>query len=176
MSRASGRTANLLGSLSLTISDRIHAAGEDELGLGGSAPAALVALSTFLADEPIDRLGGAMGITPSAVVRLIDRLEERGLVQRRRGPDGRRVSVSPTSQGRKAAGRILERREEVLTGALSVLTAAEQRELVRVQEKILAHVADDRAVAWRICRFCDVDSCGHFTGRCPVTQGVAQAS
>ena len=91
MSQASARDANLLGSVGLAVSDRIRAAAEDELGLGGSAPSAVVALSSYLADQPLEVIGSAFEITPSAVVRLIDRLEAEGLVKRMPGPDKRRV-------------------------------------------------------------------------------------
>jgi DNA-binding MarR family transcriptional regulator len=82
MSESAARSANLLGTVGLAVSDRIRAAGEEELGLGGSAPVALVALSTYLADQPLDEIARAFGITASAVVRLVDRLERDGLLAR----------------------------------------------------------------------------------------------
>jgi MarR family transcriptional repressor of emrRAB len=172
MSQASARSANLLGTVGLAVSDRIRAAGEDELGLGGSAPSAIVALSTYLADEPLDVIGRTFGITASAVVRLVDRLEREGLVQRAPGPDGRRVSVRLTTKGERQAKAILERRERALNEVLGALTAAEREELTRLHEKLLAELPEDVPAARRVCRFCDVHACGHYDGRCPVTQGV----
>jgi DNA-binding MarR family transcriptional regulator len=172
MSQVAARSANLLGTVGLAVSDRIRAAGEDELGLGGSAPVAIVALSTYLADKPLDEIGRAFGITASAVVRLVDRLEAEGLVQRRPGPDGRRVSVRLTAKGDRRAKAILARRERVLGDVLGALTAAEQEELTRLHEKLLAQLPEDVPAAARVCRFCDVYACGHYDGRCPVTQGV----
>src|SRR4029079_3242005 len=97
MSQASPRTANLLGSVGLAVSDRIRAAGEDELGLGVSAPSAVVALSTYLADQPLEVIASAFEITPSAVVRLIDRLEAEGVPHTRAAPGagGRLRGVTP---------------------------------------------------------------------------------
>jgi DNA-binding MarR family transcriptional regulator len=172
MSQPSARSANLLGSVGLAVSDRIRAAGEEELGLGGSAPVAIVALSTYLADKPLDEIAGAFGITASAVVRLVDRLEGEGLVQRHPGPDGRRVSVRLTAKGDRRAKAILARRENELVQVLGALSAAEQRELTRLHEKLLAQLPDDVPGAARVCRFCDVHACGHYDGRCPVTQGI----
>jgi MarR family transcriptional repressor of emrRAB len=172
MSQASARSANLLGSVGLAVSDRIRAAGEEELRLGGSAPAAIVALSTYLADQPLDELGRAFGITASAVVRLVDRLEAEGLVERLPGPDRRRVSVRLTARGERRAKAILAAREHVLGKVLGALTAAEQEELTRLHEKLLAQLPEDVPAAGRICRFCDVHACGHYDGRCPVTQGI----
>jgi DNA-binding MarR family transcriptional regulator len=172
MTQVSARGANLLGSVGLAVSDRIRAAGEEELGLGGSAAPAIVALSTYLADEPLDVIGRAFGITASAVVRLVDRLEAEGLVQRRPGPDGRRVSVRLTAKGERQAGAILERRERELSDVLGVLSEAERRQLTRLHEKLLANLPEDVPAAARVCRFCDVHACGHYDGRCPVTQGI----
>jgi MarR family transcriptional regulator, negative regulator of the multidrug operon emrRAB len=172
MSQASARSANLLGTVGLAVSDRIRAAGEEELGLGGSAPVAVVALSTYLADRPLDEIGRAFGITASAVVRLVDRLEAEGVVERRPGPDKRRVSVRLTPQGERRAKAILARRERALSHVLGALTTAEQEELTRLHEKLLAELPEDVAGASRVCRFCDVYACGHYDGRCPVTQGI----
>jgi len=172
MSQPAARSANLLGTVGLAVSDRIRAAGEEELGLGGSAPIAIVALSTYLADRPLDEIAGAFGITASAVVRLVDRLEREGLAERGPGPDGRRVSVRLTAKGHRRAKAILARRERELAGVLGLLSAAEQRELTRLHEKLLAPLPDGVPGARRVCRFCDVDACGHYDGRCPVTRGI----
>jgi MarR family transcriptional repressor of emrRAB len=172
MSQASARSSNLLGSVGLAVSDRIRAAGEEELGLGGSAPSAVVALSTYLADQPLEVIASAFEITPSAVVRLIDRLEAEGLAKRRPGPDKRRVSVRLTPAGDRRAQAILARRERVLGGVLDALTASEQRELTRLHEKLLGQLPEDVQAAGRVCRFCDPDACGHYDGRCPVTNGI----
>ena len=172
MSRPAARSANLLGTFGLAVSDRIRAAGEEELGLGGSAPIAIVALSTYLAGRPLDEIADAFGITASAVVRMVDRLEREGLAERRPGPDGRRVSVRLTARGDRRARAILARREQELAGVLDVLSQAEQRELTRLHEKLLASLPDGVPAARRVCRFCDVEACGHHDGRCPVTNGI----
>src|SRR4051812_15075615 len=161
MSQPAARSANLLGTVGLAVSDRIRAAGEDELGLGGSAPVAIVALSTYLAERPLGELADAFGITSSAVVRLVDRLEQEGLAERKPGPDGRRISVRLTAKGDRQARAILARRERELAGVLGALSQAEQRELTRLHEKLLARLPDGVPSARRVCRFCDVQACGH---------------
>jgi len=172
MRQPEARSANLLGTVGLAVSDRIRAAGEDELGLGGSAPVAIVALSTYLADRPLEEIADAFGITASAVVRLVDRLERDGLAERKPGLDGRRVSVRLTPKGGRRAQAILTRRERELAGVLGVLSSAEQRELTRLHEKLLARLPDGLPGARRVCRYCDVQACGHYDGRCPVTRGI----
>lgn len=48
-------------------------------------------------------IAGELGITAGAVTRLVDRLENRGLLARRRSPEDRRVvSILPTDEGREA--------------------------------------------------------------------------
>jgi DNA-binding MarR family transcriptional regulator len=172
MTQAPARSANLLGTVGLAVSDRIRASAEDELGLGGSAPMAIVALSTYLAGEPLDEIADAFGITGSAVVRLVDRLEGAGLVERRPGPDNRRVAVMLTPTGRRRAKAILARREDELSGILGVLSPAEREQLTTLHEKLLAQLPDGVPGARRVCRFCDVGACGHYDGRCPVTNGI----
>ena len=172
MSEATARDANLLGSLGLAVADRIRAGAEDELGVAGAAPVVLVALSTYLEERPLDEVASAFEITPSAVVRVIDRLVDLGLARRGPGADGRRVAVTLTAKGRRRAQAILARRERELRGITGALTGSEQRELARLHEKLLRSLPDSRKAAGRICRFCDVPACGHYEGRCPVTQGV----
>ena len=172
MSESAARSANLLGTVGLAVSDRIRAAGEEELGLGGSAPVALVALSTYLADQPLDEIARAFGITASAVVRLVDRLERDGLVRSHPGADGRRVAVRLTPKGERRAKAVLARRERELAEVLSPLSDSERSELTRLHEKLLAELPDGVPGARRVCRFCDVHACGHHEGRCPVTQGI----
>jgi MarR family transcriptional regulator, organic hydroperoxide resistance regulator len=53
--------------------------------------------------------------------RLVDRLVEAGLVDRRTGEDRRRVELSLTSKGRRLEKRILAAREQIRELALEVL-------------------------------------------------------
>jgi MarR family transcriptional repressor of emrRAB len=170
------RDANLLGSLSLAVVDRLRHATEDAAHRGGSGPAALAALSTYLEGDSIDAVGRSIGLTHSAAVRLVDRLEESGLVKRRRGEDGRTVSVILTAAGRTAGREILAARERALAATLEGLEPSQRRALVRVCETLLSELTSSRADARRICRLCDPGACGHYEGRCPVTQAADRAA
>jgi DNA-binding MarR family transcriptional regulator len=170
----SARTANLLGTMSLAVVDRLRAATETAAGHAGSGPAALAALSTYLEGEPIDQLGRSLGLSHSAAVRLVDRLEESGLVERRPGVDGRSVSVAMTPAGRRAGRKILDARHRAIAEVLESLSASEQRTLAGVCGKLLGGLTTSHADARRICRLCDPDACGHYDGRCPVTQAAAR--
>jgi DNA-binding MarR family transcriptional regulator len=169
------REAQLLGALALAVSDRIRASVEEGAGQSGSAPAALVSLAAYLDGGPIDSLRGPLGLTHSAAVRVVDRLVHEGLVRRRPGADRRSVAVALTPAGRRAAARAVAARAGALEAALAALDPAERAALARLHEKILSTVTDGRAAAGRICRLCDVDACGHYEGRCPVTRGADAA-
>ena len=169
------RGANLLGAVSLAVSDRVRAAAERGAGQGGSAPAALVSLAGYLDGSPIDSLRGPLGLTHSAAVRVVDRLVEAGLARRREGPDRRSVAVELTPEGRAAAGAAGRARAEALEEALAGLSSAERAELARLHGKVLATLTDGRAAAGHICRLCDSHACGHEQGRCPVTRAADAA-
>jgi DNA-binding MarR family transcriptional regulator len=168
------RDANLLGTLSLAVANRIEAAVASPLG--PSAPAALSALEGYLGGEPIDALRQVLGLTHSGAVRLIDRLEEAGLAERRPGPDGRSVAVALTPAGRAAADAVRIARGDALEDALSVLGEDERATLGALHAKLLAGLTSDRASARRLCRLCDIDACGHHRGTCPVTEARKAAA
>jgi DNA-binding MarR family transcriptional regulator len=82
-------------------------------------------------------------LSQSSLSRLVERLEKRGLVERRPAPDdGRGVLIRLTDAGRelqKTIGREHVRDIASLVGP--ALTAEEQRELLRLTEKLRASVA-----------------------------------
>jgi DNA-binding MarR family transcriptional regulator len=173
VTHTSARDANLLGTLSLAVTGRVEAAVAASSPHGPSAPAALVALEGYLGGEPIDALARVLELTHSGAVRLVDRLAGAGLVERRRGADGRSVAVTLTPAGHRVAGEIRAARERALTDALSVLEVGERRVLTELNEKLLAGLTSDRACARRMCRLCDPDACGHERGTCPVTTAAS---
>ena len=165
MSHADVREANLLGALAVAVVDRIAAAAEP--GAGGSAAEALVTLHEGGAGGSIDALARVVGLSHSGTVRLVDRLAAAGLVERRAGADQRSAAVNPTAAGRRAARRVLARREAAVQSVLAALTRGQRDELVRLMERLLADVGDER----RVCRLCDRAACGRRRGRCPVVGG-----
>ena len=169
------RQANLLGALALAIAERVEAATQEAAGQGGSAPAALAALSEFLDGASIDTLRRPLRLTHSAAVRLTDRLADAGLVRREPGADARSVSIRLTPEGRRAAARVMAEREEALRAVLEPLDGGDRIALASVSEKLLAGLTTGRSAARHICRMCDGDACGHPQGRCPVTRAADRA-
>jgi MarR family transcriptional regulator, negative regulator of the multidrug operon emrRAB len=166
------RTAQLLGALALALADRAGAAVQDEAGVSGSDAAALVTLRNYAEGEPLDLLRRALALSHPAVVRLADRLQARGLVERHRSDrDGRAVALRLTKSGRRAADTALAARAEAIDAALQTLDAGQRRALAPMLERMLGAQTTDSTASLVICRMCDPDVCGH-PDRCPVTQAA----
>jgi DNA-binding MarR family transcriptional regulator len=166
------RAGNLLGALSLSISDRTSDAVGDAAGQSETSAVALSALHHFLDNPSIDLLRRVLGLTPSGTVRLVDRLEQAGYVERRPGHDGRSVSVALTPAGRRAARRVTTARAEVLEHALAGLDPTERETFERLLARVLPDlIRGPGAVRW-MCRLCNVKACGRDQGRCPVANAA----
>jgi MarR family transcriptional regulator, negative regulator of the multidrug operon emrRAB len=163
MSRTDARTANLLGALATTLAAQAGTASDD---------AALITLDNYAEGQPLDLLRGALGLSHPATVRLADRLQARGLVERRRaGDDGRSVGLCLTATGRAAAAAARQARAEALEPTLAVLRPSERRTLAALMDKVLAAQTTSSERSRWICRLCDPDACGH-PRRCPVTRAA----
>jgi DNA-binding MarR family transcriptional regulator len=119
--------------------------GPDEVCCEGMTPRQTAILRTLIAQEGarLMDLAAASRITPSAMTRVIEKLEKQGMVRRVRGAreDGRAAIVEITPAGRKARRRIDQimrdraravsesvapsRREEVLNALREFSTALE---------------------------------------------------
>ncbi|HXI31062.1 MAG TPA: MarR family transcriptional regulator [Vicinamibacterales bacterium] len=86
---------------------------------------------------PMGRLAGMLGCHASNVTGLVDRLEARGVVQRRPSADDRRIKVLDlTAEGSRLRAQMLRR---MTTGArpISRLTVGQQRTLVKILEVLV---------------------------------------
>ena len=166
------RTANLLGALALTLSDRTAAAVQADVRVSGSDAAALVTLRNYAEGEPLDLLRRALALSHPGVVRLADRLQARGLVERHRSDrDGRAVALRLTAAGRRSADAALAARADAIDAALETLDPGQRRALTPMLELMLGAQTTDSTASLVICRLCDPDVCGH-PERCPVTQAA----
>jgi MarR family transcriptional regulator, negative regulator of the multidrug operon emrRAB len=169
------RDANLLGALVLAVSERVEHAAREAAAHGGAAPAALVALASFLDGSSIDTLRRPLGLTHSAAVRLVDRLAAAGLVTREAGEDARSVAVFLTPAGHRAAEQVQQSRMEALSRVLDALSPGEREQLSALHERLLDSLTSGRTDARHICRMCDSHACGHHEARCPVTRAADRA-
>lgn len=101
----------------------------------------LICLKTVAARGPISvtEIGKAMNLSPSNVVGILDRLEERGLIERQRGTTDRRLlHVTATDAGRETAARIPWPLSVPLDKALRRMTAEEKRALASSFERLVS--------------------------------------
>jgi DNA-binding MarR family transcriptional regulator len=165
--------ANRLGALALTLSDAIREATEIATAMAGGPPAALVSLHEWADGRSVEVLAGAMRVSHSRAVRVVDGLESAGLARREPDPlDGRRALVYLEPPGRELAQRALDARARVLQLAVNGLDDDDEGELERLLDVVLEGMTVDLRAAMAICRLCDAHACGHFDGACPVTRAA----
>ncbi|MDZ7679455.1 MAG: MarR family winged helix-turn-helix transcriptional regulator [Acidimicrobiales bacterium] len=163
-----GRVENLLGALALALDDEVQSRTEAVAGHGPSAPATLVALLRR-PDQSIERLRHSAGLSHSATVRLVDRLERDKLVIRRSAQDGRAVSLALSARGRRITLRLLQERRGVLSRALAGLSELDRRQLESLLEAMLRTQSRTRPDPTPVCRLCELSVCP--LRRCPVPGG-----
>ena len=174
------RLINVLGAFAVALADGIRDATEAAAGMTGAAPAALVALHQFLAGRPTEDLAQATGLTHSGAVRLIDRLVDAGLVERRPGRDARSLSIVLTARGRALSRKVTVARAIAIEAALGGFDSDDSRTLLRLTDTLVANVTARRLRApargeepagW-LCRLCDLGSCGRPKGECPAANAA----
>jgi DNA-binding MarR family transcriptional regulator len=161
------RIANLLGALSGEVVERLQTQMRRHPNSTDSMSAALNVLAMWEGCSNAE-LAGVLGLSHSAAVRLLDKLEAEGLVVSAPGKDQRTVALSLTASGRARAREILVERCAVLVDVIDVLTPAERDVLGGLLEKLLRGVTTSMDHAGHICRLCDTVACPE--DKCPVHQ------
>jgi DNA-binding MarR family transcriptional regulator len=146
--------ANRLAAFATLLHEAVHAETDE---LSQSAVAALLTLR-HNGPTAIQDIARVIGLTHSATVRLVDRLEKDWLV-RRLTRKGREVRVEVTARGRRRAGTYQDRRIAAAETLIAVLDGTERDALLRALDKMLEVPVDGEASAERICRSCDRDGC-----------------
>ena len=78
------------------------------------------------------KLAAALGVTPTNVTGIIDRLVKQGLVSRTEDPQDRRVILlKATGKGEELVSKLRERRRSYLSGILERLSVAELAALAK---------------------------------------------
>ena len=170
------RVDQLLGVTALAAIDRLRAAVAVVPGVGESEAGALVHLQAWPGCSVGD-LAGVIDRSQPATVRLVDRLVDRGLVERRSGADRRTLALVLTRAGSRAADAVLAARTSALSTLLGGLSSGERDALEHLLEGVVAGIADDRPAALQVCRLCDRDMCCSGPG-CPLqhTAGPSEDS
>jgi MarR family transcriptional regulator, negative regulator of the multidrug operon emrRAB len=167
----SDRSAHLVAALGTALADAQIKACES-LGIHPSDAAALITLG-YNPGATVSALAPIIGFTPSAAVRLVERLVTAKLVGRELGKDRREVRLSLTPEGASLRTELLAARLAVIEKAVGPLKPRQVEQLERIVEVMLAALTDGREAADHTCRFCDENVCPPDT--CPVERKAASA-
>jgi DNA-binding MarR family transcriptional regulator len=175
MKKADARTANLFGALALVTMDSVHREMDALTDICESDCAALVVLGQS-PGITVDRLAKILRLSQPGTVRLVDRLEKEGRVERRQGTDRRARPLALTPAGERTVKAVLLGREKVLLHALGALSEQERQTLSGLMEKMLQGIAreNDEIASDTACRLCDEQACPE--DRCPLTPGCKKAA
>ncbi len=157
------RTTNLMGALALALTDRIGSGMKEAFDRSAESAAAIIVLG-YAPGLSIDVLRQVLDRSHPGTVRLVDRLEEDGLIERREAADGRAVALHLTRKGGKLRQRLMDRRLDVLEAGLEGLTAEERVLFGDLLAKVLTNLPETEMAKHRICRFCSVGTCSN----CPI--------
>lgn len=176
VARDDSRLVNLIGALSLAVTDRVSVATEAVADLTDAGPAALVALHETGPGRSIDELRRLVGLTHSGAVRLVDRLVEARYVERIAGRDARTVGLRLTRRGTAVATRIRTARHDSIAAAMEGLSRSDRVALERACDAVIGRLAEQRLAeragggeprGGALCRLCDFAACGRPNGECP---------
>lgn len=152
------QTTNLLGALAIAVTDRIKDRLKETYDRAGESAAALVVLG-YAPGLSVEPLRQVLDLSHPGTVRLIDRLEQDKLVERRKAEDGRAVALHLTRKGTRLRQKLMDRRLDTLESALQGLTANERRVLGQLMAKVLTNLPETEMAKHRICRLCAVAVC-----------------
>ena len=167
-----GRLENLLGALSLTVSDRAVGPGL-AAGMSATDQAALVTLHAF-PGRTTSWLGRVLGLTSSGSTRLVDRLVAAGWVRRAAGDDSRQRRLSLTAEGAARSEQLQEARQAMLTECVAPLDAHDRVQLEPVLERLVSSLTTSHLSALTTCRLCDRGACREKDVACPLDHTIPE--
>jgi len=139
LTRSAPRLASQLRVSVARLARRLRQEGSND---ENATPSQLTALATLYRDGPmtLGELAGAERVKPPSMTRVVDALEERGLVRREHSAaDARVILVSATDAGLRAHEEYRKRRDAWLAQQLAKLQP-EERDLLAKATEILDRI------------------------------------
>jgi MarR family transcriptional regulator, negative regulator of the multidrug operon emrRAB len=167
--KATLRTANLLGALAGAVADQLERPQKDHHNQTNTSLAALNLLDAFAGCSNL-QLSRAMKLSHSATVRLLDKLDAVGWVRREPGQDRRSVTLWLTPAGKTRVRQTARERAAVLRDITQLLNAQQRQHLDGIAQTLLRSMATSEWEAAYLCRLCDDGACPAQT--CPVHQAL----
>lgn len=133
----------------------------------------LLCLLTIVEDESLSMaaLSRLIHLRPSTVVGIVDRLEKKGLVERKRDTrDRRKVHVIATARGRDLAATAPSPLQESLTASLSELPELEQTAIALSLERVVELMEAQHIKAAPLLEAGDLSAESHETIQFPDKQ------
>ncbi|MEM8785753.1 MAG: MarR family transcriptional regulator [Pseudomonadota bacterium] len=162
------RTTNLIGALALALTDRMASAMNDIVDRSGESVAAIIVLG-YAPGLSVEVLRQVLNRSHPGAVRLVDRLEADGLVERRKARDGRAVALHLTRKGKTLRQKLMSGRLQTLEASLASLTTEERQTLGDLIAKVLITLPETEMAKHTICRLCSVATCE----QCPIPGNAA---
>jgi len=148
-----GTTPDVLIALSRLVLDRWHD------GVGGDSDAAAINLVVHADGVSVTDLARQLGLSHSATVRVVDRLESRRLLVRDHTPKGRLIHIRATARGRRLVAARLDAQREWVESALAHIDESRRRELIATLADIAGRLCVGPDDADRACRGCNQAQC-----------------
>ena len=152
------RDLNVIGAFALALADDFKGAMEDLAEGNESACSALIVIGQE-GGLSVDRLSRILRLSQPGTVRLVDRLAEAKLVERKTGADRRSVALRLTEAGKRQVKSLLVGRQHALAQALDSLDDWERSTLSAIATKVLRGLEHSAVECDRRCRLCDDHAC-----------------
>jgi DNA-binding MarR family transcriptional regulator len=165
MKPAELRDLNVIGAFALALADDFKGAMQDLADGNENACSALIVVGQE-SGLSVDRLSKILRLSQPGTVRLVDRLAEAKLVERKTGSDRRSVALRLTDAGKRQVKSLLVGRQHALSQALRGLDDWERSTLSAIANKVLRGLEHSAVECDRRCRLCDGASCPDDT--CPM--------
>lgn len=144
------RTENSIGLLMRQVMSSIRTQADAQLAAHDLTYAQWLPLYKLFLEpgHTVATLARDLEADPPAVTRALDRLQAKGLIERERSSEDRRVvKLVLTAEGRKVARRVPDVLSQIYNGHLSDFSKAEWQTLVRLLRRLLANGEAYRAAS-----------------------------